>query len=82
MDVGAIAALHVDAIARGGRALSCPCGGGEGLVIVVVGVTVTLDCDACIAGPTMATAAWMVSRALFTLADDLPPCQGAQQHAL
>jgi hypothetical protein len=76
-----IATLHVDAIARGGQALSCPCSEGKGWAIVVVGMTGPLDGNACIAGPTMETAAQVNSRALFTLVDDLPPPQGAQQCA-
>jgi hypothetical protein len=56
-DIGAIAALHMDAIARGGWALSFPRGGGERRAIVIVGVTGILDGDACIASPIMGTAA-------------------------
>ncbi len=74
-----IAALHEDPIARGRQASSCPCGGEEGRAIVVAGVMGTLDDDACVTGPTTNTAAQMGSQASFTLADDLPPCQGAWQ---
>jgi hypothetical protein len=60
------AALHVGAIAMGGRALSCPCDGGEGWAKVVVGVMSPLDGVACIASPTTETAAQVGSRVLFT----------------
>jgi hypothetical protein len=59
---------HHSFFAAGGR------GGGEGQAIVAVGMTSTLDGDACIAGPTTATTA-------FILADNLPPRQGARQQA-
>jgi hypothetical protein len=48
---------------------------GRGQAIVVFGVTGTLDGDACIAGPTTVTAAWMGSQALFILAEDPPPAK-------
>jgi hypothetical protein len=75
------AALHVDMIARGRRALSGPRGGGEGWGIVVGGVTGPLEGNACVAGPTMEMAAWVGSQASFTLADNRPPCQGTRQFA-
>ena len=81
-DIGVIAALHhVDVIARGRQAPSCPCNGGEGQVKAVVSMTGTLDGDACNASPTTATAAWTGSWVSFTLADNLPPRQGAWQRA-
>jgi hypothetical protein len=69
------ATLYVDAIARGGRASSCPCGGGEGWAIVVVDVTGPLDGNACVAGPTTETAAQAGSQALFALVANLPPAK-------
>jgi hypothetical protein len=66
-----------------GTGRHCPVleAGGEGQAIVVVGVTGTLDGNACVACPTTATATWTSSRALFTLAEDLLPHQGARKHA-